>query len=163
MLRLSRIVSFKLMMPRKVHKEPVELYGEVTTPNNTVKEEDVNDENQEYKSKLSDFKVDSNLKLKREHVTIEYDQESKIDSKEWNVDEKEVNEDVNIVSSDENYSPCSSTSKKMKCNSKNRPPNWEEVVDNLRKMRKDFDAPVDSMGCDKCIDRSANHKVNLIN
>ncbi|CAH1992233.1 unnamed protein product [Acanthoscelides obtectus] len=35
------------------------------------------------------------------------------------------------------------------------PPKWEEVLANLRIMRKDFDAPVDSMGCHKCHEDNA--------
>ena len=29
------------------------------------------------------------------------------------------------------------------------PPNWEEVLEGIRKMRSSDDAPVDSMGCEK--------------
>ncbi|KAK9885180.1 hypothetical protein WA026_010688 [Henosepilachna vigintioctopunctata] len=39
------------------------------------------------------------------------------------------------------------------------PANWEDVLNNLREMRKNFDAPVDTMGCDKCHDESANPEV----
>ncbi|XP_056643129.1 endonuclease III-like protein 1 [Diorhabda sublineata] len=35
------------------------------------------------------------------------------------------------------------------------PANWEQVLSNLRDMRKESDAPVDSMGCDKCHDENA--------
>ncbi|RZC40382.1 HhH-GPD domain containing protein, partial [Asbolus verrucosus] len=36
------------------------------------------------------------------------------------------------------------------------PANWEQVLHNLREMRKNCDAPVDSMGCDKCQDGTAS-------
>ncbi|XP_018561825.1 endonuclease III-like protein 1 [Anoplophora glabripennis] len=39
------------------------------------------------------------------------------------------------------------------------PLNWEVVLDNLREMRKNFDAPVDSMGCHKCYEENAPPKV----
>ncbi|XP_044760524.1 endonuclease III-like protein 1 [Coccinella septempunctata] len=39
------------------------------------------------------------------------------------------------------------------------PLHWEDVLKNLREMRKKFDAPVDTMGCDKCHDDSANPEV----
>lgn len=39
------------------------------------------------------------------------------------------------------------------------PFHWEDVLKNLREMRKNFDAPVDTMGCDKCHDNSANPEV----
>lgn len=40
------------------------------------------------------------------------------------------------------------------------PLNWEVVLNNLREMRKNFDAPVDSMGCSKCHDENAPAKVS---
>ncbi|KAL3274412.1 hypothetical protein HHI36_015804 [Cryptolaemus montrouzieri] len=41
----------------------------------------------------------------------------------------------------------------------NMPLRWEEVLNNLREMRKNFDAPVDTMGCDKCHDDTASPEV----
>ncbi|KAG5883005.1 hypothetical protein JTB14_033460 [Gonioctena quinquepunctata] len=35
------------------------------------------------------------------------------------------------------------------------PFNWKEILTKLREMRKNFDAPVDTMGCDKCHDEDA--------
>ncbi|KAK3911944.1 Endonuclease III-like protein 1 [Frankliniella fusca] len=32
------------------------------------------------------------------------------------------------------------------------PPNWLQMLSNIREMRKSADAPVDNMGCDKCMD-----------
>nr|CAI5822206.1 unnamed protein product [Callosobruchus analis] len=52
-----------------------------------------------------------------------------------------------------------------KCSSNNKnkvisvPQKWEEVLANLREMRKDFDAPVDSMGCHKCHEENAPPEV----
>jgi hypothetical protein len=45
--------------------------------------------------------------------------------------------------------------------SKWEPKNWHEVVNNIREMRKQRDAPVDTMGCDKCADESAPPEVNV--
>lgn len=39
------------------------------------------------------------------------------------------------------------------------PNSWEQVLSNIREMRKNFDAPVDSMGCDKCQEASASPEV----
>ena len=39
------------------------------------------------------------------------------------------------------------------------PPNWEEQMVNIRRMRSDFDAPVDTMGCEKISDRDGRPKV----
>lgn len=39
------------------------------------------------------------------------------------------------------------------------PPSWSLILDNIREMRKGRDAPVDNMGCDKCMDESAPTQV----
>lgn len=49
-------------------------------------------------------------------------------------------------------------SKKLKW----EPKNWLEVLNNIREMRKQRDAPVDTMGCDKCADESARPEVRYI-
>lgn len=36
-----------------------------------------------------------------------------------------------------------------------RPVNWEETLDCIRKMRKAGDAPVDTMGCDQCMEKDS--------
>nr|CAD7441683.1 unnamed protein product [Timema bartmani] len=38
------------------------------------------------------------------------------------------------------------------------PRDWVQVADNIREMRKGCDAPVDDMGCDKCMDEDAPPK-----
>ncbi|GBP29228.1 hypothetical protein EVAR_20591_1 [Eumeta japonica] len=39
------------------------------------------------------------------------------------------------------------------------PPNWQQFLLNLETMRANNDAPVDTMGCDKCMDESAPPEV----
>lgn len=39
------------------------------------------------------------------------------------------------------------------------PPNWQQVLINIREMRKHKDAPVDDMGCDKCMEDNAAPEV----
>lgn len=39
------------------------------------------------------------------------------------------------------------------------PENWKQVLDNVRTMRQETEAPVDTMGCDKCPDHSLPDKV----
>uniref|UniRef100_A0A1B6I1D0 Endonuclease III homolog n=1 Tax=Homalodisca liturata TaxID=320908 RepID=A0A1B6I1D0_9HEMI len=39
------------------------------------------------------------------------------------------------------------------------PENWIQVLENIREMRKEKDAPVDDMGCDKCSDEDAPPQV----
>ena len=36
--------------------------------------------------------------------------------------------------------------------------NWEEVYENIRKMRADKTAPVDTLGCDECYAKCATDK-----
>lgn len=42
-----------------------------------------------------------------------------------------------------------------------KPVEWEQVLENIREMRHQKDAPVDTMGCDKCPDQSLPDKVSL--
>lgn len=37
--------------------------------------------------------------------------------------------------------------------SKWEPVNWKEILKNIRTMRSGFDAPVDGMGCEQCVDK----------
>jgi len=38
------------------------------------------------------------------------------------------------------------------------PDNWEAILDNIRQMRRSRDAPVDSMGAEKCADQGASQQ-----
>lgn len=42
------------------------------------------------------------------------------------------------------------------------PANWKRTLDNIRQMRQSQSAPVDTMGCHKCSDETADEKVYLI-
>ncbi|XP_065371821.1 endonuclease III-like protein 1 [Calliphora vicina] len=55
--------------------------------------------------------------------------------------------------------PCSSKKIKQEL-SKERwePANWEIMLENIRKMRSNDKAPVDTMGCHKCADENADEK-----
>lgn len=39
------------------------------------------------------------------------------------------------------------------------PKNWQQMIENIREMRKTRSAPVDTMGCHKCSDETAPEKV----
>lgn len=43
--------------------------------------------------------------------------------------------------------------------SKWEPKNWKIMLENMREMRKDRSAPVDTMGCHKCSDKNCDEKV----
>lgn len=38
------------------------------------------------------------------------------------------------------------------------PKNWQQLLANIREMRKERNAPVDTMGCDKCYDENSDEK-----
>lgn len=42
------------------------------------------------------------------------------------------------------------------------PPNWNETLEAIRKMRRDFVAPVDNMGCDQAADTNEPPEVWII-
>lgn len=74
---------------------------------------------------------------KRSHIKVEYDEISP--SK---VKKEETEYDVNTEKTEDG-----------------KPFNWEVVLHNLREMRKKGDAPVDSMGCQKCPDQNETPEV----
>lgn len=47
-------------------------------------------------------------------------------------------------------------------NVKWQPENWELTLNNIQKMRSEFNAPVDGMGCEKCVDINESPKVELL-
>lgn len=103
-----------------------------------------NELDKDIKPDLSQFKFDKKspvskapVKSQRNHVKVEYDSDNSI-----SIDVKSE-----VKSESDN--------KKLKT----EPPNWQEVLQNLREMRKNSDAPVDSMGCDKCMDENAPAEV----
>ncbi|XP_060522787.1 endonuclease III-like protein 1 [Cylas formicarius] len=89
------------------------------------------DTSKEIQDKVSKSPPQNLSSVKRDHIKIEY----------------------------ENSLPQSYGDTKNVKNSKTEPANWNEVLQNLREMRKKFDAPVDTMGCHQCHDKKANPKV----
>ncbi|KAF2887718.1 hypothetical protein ILUMI_18455, partial [Ignelater luminosus] len=98
---------------------------------------------------LSQFEIQSKQKIKvesantkklvkRQHLEVEYDEDLVKDNK-IKKESKEESVDAN-------------TSK----GSSRMPPNWKEVLQNLQEMRKEQDAPVDTMGCEQCPDEKAS-------
>lgn len=69
---------------------------------------------------------------KRQHIQVEYD----------DVSPSKVKKEENVMQSEDG-----------------KPLHWEAVLNNLREMRKNRDAPVDSMGCHKCPDESESPEV----
>ncbi|GLV44582.1 uncharacterized protein CBL_13486 [Carabus blaptoides fortunei] len=92
------------------------------------------------KPDLSQFKFEKKnavseapTKFQRKHIKVKYDSANATS--------------INIKSEVKDESD----NKKLRT----EPPNWQEVLQNLREMRKNNNAPVDSMGCDKCMDENA--------
>ena len=87
---------------------------------------------------------------------------SKIQSKYF---VKTLTDSVNVTSStDTSTSSDSSSLGNMASNSCTvaaPPPLWERVLENIRDMRSARDAPVDTMGANKCFDENSSPKVSL--
>jgi hypothetical protein len=94
-------------------------------------------------NKLSSMKiVTTKGKSKRQHVSVAYEERM---------------EDENEGSKDSDSGTTENGNKKPRW----EPKNWPKVITNIREMRKQRDAPVDTMGCDKCSDKSAPPEVNV--
>lgn len=88
---------------------------------------------------------------KRPHTQVEYDiQPDKTDT------DTIANCDIKLLP---NYSPIISEENKLGNIGIKNADNWEKIFNNLKEMRKNYDAPVDSMGCHTCTDQNANPKV----
>jgi endonuclease-3 len=96
-------------------------------------------------NKLADSKdaTTRSKNVKRRHVPVAYEDcvKTKSERKEDTVHGESSTEETE--------------NKKLKW----EPKNWREVLNNIREMRKQRDAPVDTMGCDKCADESARPEV----
>lgn len=99
-------------------------------------------------NKLSDSKnaTTTGKNVKRRHVSVAYEDCVKNESERK---EDTLHGDSSITETG---------NKKLKW----EPKNWLEVLNNIREMRKQRDAPVDTMGCDKCADESARPEVRYI-
>jgi len=53
-------------------------------------------------------------------------------------------------------------SKKAKLEIQWEPANWKDQFENIRLMRKDKDAPVDTMGCERCTKEGYTEKVSVM-
>ncbi|KAK8729215.1 hypothetical protein OTU49_008679, partial [Cherax quadricarinatus] len=106
-------------------------------------------------------------KLARRCVQIKYEEEPKIDrlsSNQNGIHSDTHPQAINRNSNDE-YNHCAGT-KKLKMEDEEKalqsrwePPHWQEVLKNIRQMRAARDAPVDSMGAQKCTDVDAQPEI----
>lgn len=99
----------------------------------------------------------------RNKIKIEYEKPSTVPPKKKSLTDKIPAETKKEISP-KNSTKRSSTSQEEHSdkadikNSKWEPANWQEIIANLKIMRKSIPAPVDTMGCHKCSDESADEK-----
>lgn len=106
-----------------------------------VKTDDVKQNSKEQK----ELKKPAAVK-KRNHVKVSYE-------------EGETSQYFNNTPSDLKVPTTEANDTDQKKKDKWEPQNWLQVLENIREMRKSRDAPVDSMGCDKCMDEEAAPEV----
>ncbi|XP_078035673.1 nth-like DNA glycosylase 1 [Augochlora pura] len=84
-------------------------------------------------------------KKKRTPIKIKYEVKNEDEVKHLNVKIEDMkNEIVKEIVTDENIW---------------MPENWKTILENIKEMRKHGTAPVDEMGCDKCVDPKASAKL----
>ncbi|KAF7266579.1 hypothetical protein GWI33_020087 [Rhynchophorus ferrugineus] len=98
-------------------------------------------ENTTAKTDLSKFKPKFKKELVHKDINI-------------NTSSKTIEKDIEKKNSKRQHVKIEYEASASKMN-KVMPGDWETVLENLREMRKNFNAPVDSMGCDKCQDENA--------
>lgn len=142
-------------------------------------ENQIKEEKETPKIDLSQFKFETKDRRKlaavspkkREHVKLEVEiSPSKIKKEDTDIDSafttKDDNSDVfkedtmalSKIKRDLTGTCFLSSSIKTE-NDDGKPLNWETILNNLREMRKNKDAPVDYMGSHKCPDEAAEPKV----
>ncbi|XP_031623931.1 endonuclease III-like protein 1 isoform X2 [Contarinia nasturtii] len=85
----------------------------------------------------------------RKHIKVEYDENEKVVEVKNEVKEEPIFK-TETDTSEESTSPV----KQVKW----EPNNWRQLLANIREMRKERNAPVDTMGCDKCYDEHSDEK-----
>ncbi|XP_055852178.1 endonuclease III-like protein 1 [Episyrphus balteatus] len=89
-----------------------------------------------------------------------------VKSKSANETPESSNQTVAIKNEESPSSPIKVVKRKSKDSSKSpehklerwEPNNWSQILDNIRVMRANVPAPVDTMGCDRCADENADEK-----
>ncbi|KAM7359318.1 endonuclease III-like protein 1 isoform 1-T1 [Cochliomyia hominivorax] len=79
--------------------------------------------------------------------------------KEIPIKKEKLSKSNGVKAEPEEQRPCSSKKIKQESTSdKWEPLNWQLMLENIRQMRANDKAPVDSMGCHKCADENADEK-----
>ncbi|XP_011184684.2 endonuclease III-like protein 1 [Zeugodacus cucurbitae] len=82
----------------------------------------------------------------------------KLNSITKNIQVKEHKIKENVVESKEDLLHLTKANINMENQVKWEPQNWRLILENIRSMRTDVEAPVDTMGCHKCADNEADEK-----
>lgn len=115
------------------------------------------------------------VKKQRKHIKIEFDDKSSVkleneQSTATNAGSSDaakttVKQSKKRASNDTNVGTTASIKTEIDDNAgtsskqtKFEPKNWEQMLRNIREMRKDRSAPVDTMGCHKCSDEDSDEK-----
>ncbi|XP_017879405.1 endonuclease III-like protein 1 [Ceratina calcarata] len=141
---------------------------------NSVKiQSDTKTIDEETKSKINEINTESNPhehnavddKIKK-RKSIQSENESNTETIN-NVINKGTNSSINEVNTESKPETCETINNKIKNPietvvnpNKWMPQNWEVMLENIRKMRSNETAPVDSMGCHKCSDPNADPRIS---
>lgn len=89
-------------------------------------------------------------------TSIEIKQEIEDDSKSVKQGTKRKSNDKKPIAIKTEGTECVPESNEKQ--TKWEPNNWQQLLANIREMRKERNAPVDTMGCDKCYDENSDEK-----
>ena len=104
---------------------------------------------------------------KRQPVKIEYEEETNCKEEKCEVPIDQEKEGEKIYNSKfspskrKGKSPNSTRIKKEKLDESWEPENWKKLLKNIKIMRQEEDAPVDSQGCERTADPDETPEVNI--
>lgn len=152
----------KLRSSNRLKREHIKIEYDSNSENSSkIKEEPLSDSNKKVTTKV----LQKKLKKEPQELNtaeIENDLPNSVEIKKEICEAEFITENNENVKAELNEEKIDVKNIKIKKKLKldEKPYNWEKILENLREMRKNFDAPVDSMGCDKCMDDSAEPKVS---
>lgn len=131
-------------------------------------------------TKLSSIRIEKKLSSKeenpvtRKHIKVEYDENKGAVGRKKEIKEKTVKQAKKRSSNEQSAATktdkiktepkikiedsSSKDSVSLEKQVKWEPKNWHQLLANIREMRKEKTAPVDTMGCDKCFDEYSDEK-----
>lgn len=120
---------------------------------------------------LSKFKMQTRKKLSKDISAVEQIPETTKEKQETQEVKQNSESPTKVEIKQEPHENPKPTSSKLKrehikikyeTQDDNKPYKWETVLENVREMRKNCDAPVDTMGCDRCVDEKASPEVSVL-